>query len=431
MLQPFYFLMISSQRGITMKVTSVKGTNDYLPQQTRLRDYLQDKILKTYQSCGFERITTPILEDIENLDKSDGGENLGLIFKVLKRGDKLEEALAAGDRKALADIGLRYDLTLPLSRYYACNRANVGNPFKVIQMDRVFRAERPQKGRLREFVQCDIDILGSSSINCEIELIDTTAKALLAVGIEHFKVRINDRRILRNLISSAGFAPDDADSVCITFDKLDKIGADGVREELLSKGFSSAVVERFVTMMSTSPFTLENARAYCTDTAAIDSVASIIEAVRMLSGNRYEIVYDCSLVRGQGYYTGTIFEVEALDFGSSIAGGGRYDNMIGKFLSEQVPAVGFSIGFERIASILSDRSYQIPDAKKKLAVLYPDTEIIAAIRKADAYRAEYDVTLFEKPKKVGKLLSRLETSGFYGCLLLGESEEIKLLGNNF
>lgn len=409
-----------------MKVTSVKGTNDYLPQQTKLRDYLQRTILETYQSCGFERITTPILEDIENLDKSDGGENLGLIFKVLKRGDKLAEALASGNEKDLSDIGLRYDLTLPLSRYYACNRAALSAPFKVIQMDRVFRAERPQKGRLREFMQCDIDILGSSSTNCEIELIDTTAKALLAVGIENFKVRINDRRILKNLIFSAGFTAEDADSVCITFDKLDKIGAEGVRAELLGKGFAEAVVDKFVSTMSISPFTLEDAKKYCSDTEAIDSVASIIDAIRSLSNGRYEIEYDRSLVRGQGYYTGTIFEVESLDFGSSIAGGGRYDNMIGKFLGENIPAVGFSIGFERIASILNDKKFSIPDAKKKLAVIYPEVDVIAAIQKADSYRAEYDVTLFEKPKKIGKLFGRLAESGYYGCLITDESTEIKI-----
>lgn len=410
-----------------MKVTSVKGTNDYLPKETALRDYLQGKILETYRSCGFERITTPILEDMENLDKSEGGENLNLLFKILKRGDKLTEALNSGNPKELSDIGLRYDLTLPLSRYYACNRSHLSTPFKVIQLDRVFRAERPQKGRLREFIQCDIDILGSSSTNCEVELIDTTAKALLAIGIENFKVRINDRRILKNLILSAGFRAEDSDSVCITFDKMDKIGAEGVRNELLGKDFAADVVEKFISMISITPFTLDDARKYCTDTEAIDSVASIIATVKQLSGGRYDIEYDRSLVRGQGYYTGTIFEVESLDFGSSIAGGGRYDNMIGKFIGESVPAVGFSIGFERIASILMDRQTAISASRPKLAVIYPDGEVVAAIKKADEYRGEYDVTLYEKPKKIGKLFGKLEESGFYGCLILDESAEIKVL----
>lgn len=409
-----------------MKITSVKGTNDYLPKETKLRDYLQGKILETYRSCGFERITTPILEEIENLDKSEGGENLGLIFKVLKRGDKLEKALGAGNPKDLADLGLRYDLTLPLSRYYACHRADLPTPFKCIQIDQVFRAERPQKGRLRQFVQCDIDILGSDSVNCEIELITTTAKALLNVGIRNFKVKINDRRILKSLIYAAGFTPDDADSVCIVFDKMDKIGAEGVAAELMEKGFAADTVKKFTDLMSITPFTLAEAEKYCEDNAPIERLRHIIDTVTKLSGASYSIVYDKSLVRGQGYYTGTIFEIESLDFGSSIAGGGRYDNMIGKFLNESVPAVGFSIGFERIASILTDANYQIPEDKKRIALIYDAADILPALAKADEYRSQYEVALCERPKKLGKLLGKLEEQGFYGCYILNESEEIKV-----
>lgn len=411
-----------------MKITSVKGTNDYLPKETKLRDYLQGKILETYRSCGFERITTPILEEIENLDKSEGGENLGLIFKVLKRGDKLDKALEAGNPKDLADLGLRYDLTLPLSRYYACHRANLPTPFKCIQIDQVFRAERPQKGRLRQFVQCDIDILGSDSVNCEIELIDTTAKALLNIGIRNFKIKINDRRILKSLIYAAGFTPDDADSVCIVFDKMDKIGAEGVAAELTEKGFSPDTVKKFTDLMSITPFTLEEAEKYCEDKSPVESLRYIIETVKKLAGDSYSIVYDKSLVRGQGYYTGTIFEIESLDFGSSIAGGGRYDNMIGKFLNESVPAVGFSIGFERIASILSDAGYEMAESKKRIAVIYDTADILPALAKADEYRSEYEVVLYERPKKLGKLFGKLEEQGFYGCYILNESEGIKVLG---
>ena len=411
-----------------MKITSVKGTNDYLPQEVRLRDYLQTQILKTYRSCGFERITTPILEDIENLDKSDGGENLSLIFKVLKRGDKFKKAIEAGKFNELSDIGLRYDLTLPLSRYYACHKANLPSPFKCIQIDSVFRAEQPQKGRFRQFVQCDIDILGSDSINCEIELIDTTAKALLSVGIKNFKIKLNDRRILKDLIYAAGFTEADADSVCITFDKMDKIGAEGVRNELLSKGFAEETVERFVSIMSISPFTLDDAAAYSKNPEPIENLKKIIETVTTLAKDSYSIVYDRSLVRGQGYYTGTIFEIESLDFGSSIAGGGRYDNMIGKFTGENVPAVGFSIGFERIASILSNAGFTIPDSKKRLALIYNKEDILTALATADSFRTEYEVALFERPKKIGKLFGKLEEQGYYGCFIAGESEEIRVFG---
>lgn len=411
-----------------MKITSVKGTNDYLPKETRLRDYLQGKILETYRSCGFERITTPILEDIENLDKSEGGENLNLLFKVLKRGDKLERALEAGSPKDLADLGLRYDLTLPLSRYYACHRAELPTPFKCIQIDQVFRAERPQRGRLRQFVQCDIDILGSDSVNCEIELINTTAKALLNVGIKNFKVKINDRRILKNLIYAAGFTPEDADSVCIVFDKMDKIGAKGVAAELTEKGFAPDTVKKFTDLMSTTPFTLDEAEKYCGDKAPVENLRYIIKTITTLAGDSYSIVYDKSLVRGQGYYTGTIFEIESLDFGSSIAGGGRYDNLIGKFLNESVPAVGFSIGFERIAGILTAANYRIPDDKKRIAVIYDTMDILPALAKADELRKTYEVILYERPKKLGKLLGKLEEQGIYGCYILNESEDIKVFG---
>ena len=218
-----------------MKTQALKGMRDLLPAEQTLRDYIQGKILETYRASGFERISTPMLEDMENLDKSDGGDNLNLIFKVLKRGDKLTAALNTGDPKQLSDMGLRYDLTLPLSRYYAANKDKLPSPFKVIQTDRVFRAERPQKGRLREFVQCDIDILGDSSPNAEVELIDVTTRALLNIGFTGFTVNINDRRILRGMLESMGFSADTLDSVCITFDKMDKIGADGVKAELTEK----------------------------------------------------------------------------------------------------------------------------------------------------------------------------------------------------
>ena len=226
-----------------MKTQPLKGMRDLLPHEQALRDYIQGQILATYRAAGFQRISTPILEDMENLDKSDGGDNLNLIFKVLKRGDKLEKALASGDEKQLSDMGLRYDLTLPLSRYYAANRNELPNPFKVIQTDRVYRAERPQKGRLREFVQCDIDILGDSSPNAEVELIDVTARALLSIGFTGFTVNINDRRILRAMLQKMGFAEDQLDSVCISFDKMDKIGADGVKKELTEKGFAESAVQ--------------------------------------------------------------------------------------------------------------------------------------------------------------------------------------------
>lgn len=409
-----------------MKITPVKGTADYLPNEVLIRDYLQNSILETYRSCGFERISTPIIEDIENLDKSDGGENLNLIFKIMKRGEKLEEALSAGNEKEIADMGLRYDLTLPLTRYYANNRAKLQNPFKVIQIDRVYRAERPQKGRMREFYQCDIDIIGSDSWTAEVELITTTAKALHNIGFTRFGIRINDRRLLKAIIMGAGFAENECDSVCISLDKLDKIGFDGVKAELIEKGFNSANVEKLIESIGTTPFTLNDAEKLCGKLDCIDNLRKIMDAANSLADG-FEVTYDMTLVRGQGYYTGTVFEISSSDFKGAIGGGGRYDNLIGKFLGESIPAVGFSIGFERLCAILLEQKYKIPTQKKKFAVIYNDDNFIDALKYADTLRDEYDVALYQSVKKLGKLFAKLEENGFCGCRVMGQ-DEVKHFG---
>lgn len=409
-----------------MKITPVKGTADYLPNEVLIRDYLQNSILETYRSCGFERISTPIIEDIENLDKSDGGENLNLIFKIMKRGEKLEEALSTGNEKEIADMGLRYDLTLPLTRYYANNRAKLQNPFKVIQIDRVYRAERPQKGRMREFYQCDIDIIGSDSWTAEVELITTTAKALHNIGFTRFGIRINDRRLLKAIIMGAGFAENECDSVCISLDKLDKIGFDGVKAELIEKGFDSANVGKLIDSIGTTPFTLDDAEKLCGKLDCIDNLRKIVDAANSLADG-FEVTYDMTLVRGQGYYTGTVFEISSPDFKGAIGGGGRYDNLIGKFLGESIPAVGFSIGFERLCAILLEQKYKIPTQKKKFAVIYNDDNFIDALKYADTLREEYDVALYQSVKKLGKLFAKLEESGFCGCRVMGQ-DEVKHFG---
>lgn len=412
-----------------MKIKTVKGTNDYLPKEAALRDYLQNTILNTYTNNGFEHITTPAIEDAENLDKSEGGENLNLIFKILKRGDKLERALAENRYDDLSDMGLRYDLTLPLSRYYANNRANLVLPLKTIQIDRVYRAERPQKGRLREFVQCDIDILGSESSSCETELIYTTAKALLAININEFRIKINDRRILNSVLMHLGFEKNDLMGICIVFDKMDKIGKDGVISELTEKGYDQSVINGFSEFIDEENLTLSRIRSYINDEdeVYIEQLEKIISESEKLAAGRYEIVFDISLVRGQGYYTGTIFEVESLKFKGAIAGGGRYDNLIGKFTGENIPAVGFSIGFERIFSILSEQNYMPSSMRKKVAVFYSEGEYTDAASKADELRKEYDVNMIERPKKLGKYLNRLEEQNYYGYLVYGEAEDIKYL----
>ena len=411
-----------------MKTQPLKGMRDLLPREQTLRDYIQGQILETYRAAGFQRISTPILEDMENLDKSDGGDNLNLIFKVLKRGDKLAHALASGDEKQLSDMGLRYDLTLPLSRYYAANRNELPTPFKVIQTDRVYRAERPQKGRLREFVQCDIDILGDSSPNAEVELIDVTARALLKIGFTGFTVNINDRRILRAMLQKMGFAEEQLDSVCISFDKMDKIGAEGVKNELTEKGFAAEAVTALDDFLRAGDFSLDTVAAKVDDEALTADLRYVIAASEKVANGRYGIAYAPSLVRGQGYYTGMVFEVTCPQFSGAVAGGGRYDNMVGKFIGQQVPAVGFSIGFERVCGILLEQGYQIPGAKPKMALLYlKDADFAAVLAKAERLRADYDVTVLPQAKKLGKQFGTLEAAG-YNAVAFADNDDVKLLG---
>ena len=399
-----------------MKTNALKGMKDILPAEQKMRDYVQGKILETYRASGFERISTPILEDSENLDKSDGGDNLNLIFKVLKRGDKLDSALSQEhpSEKELSDMGLRYDLTLPLTRFFAANRNNLQFPFKVIQTDRVYRAERPQKGRMREFVQCDIDILGDSSPNAEVELIDVTANAMLAIGFKDFYININDRRILRSMLENMGFAPETLDSVCITFDKMDKIGAEGIEAELKEKAMPENAIKALVDFVSSgNEITLDYVASKCADPSIADNLKYIIQTAREVSQGAYDIKYCPSLVRGQGYYTGAVFEIGSPFFSGAIGGGGRYDNLIGKFIGKPVPAVGFSIGFERICNILLEQNYQIPGAKEKCALLYEDSIPFAQVMKeAGKLRQTYSVSIIKKAKKAGPQFDMLEKQGY-------------------
>ena len=401
-----------------MNIKPQKGMQEYLPDAAAKRDQLMSIILDTYTSCGFTRIYTPAVESAENLDKSDGGDNLNLIFKILKRGDKLEAALSKTpvDEKELSDLGLRYDLTLPLSRYFANNRNNLPSPFKCIQIDKVYRAERPQRGRLREFVQCDIDILGSDSICSEIELISVTAKALGKIGIGKFFVRVNDRRVLRGALKTMGFSEESLDTVCVSFDKLDKIGPDGVASELTEKGMPESAIRNLGELISKQNITLDDMQQYCQEgieAQALTSLKTIIESANSLS-DEYDVIYDPSLVRGQGYYTGTVFEVASEKFGGTVAGGGRYDGLIGRFTGEDVPAVGFSIGFERIFSIVTENNIELEGSRPRTAILYKAEDILKAIEASSKLEDKSDVTLIlvTNPKKTDKFYSRAKNAGF-------------------
>jgi len=408
-----------------ISTTPVRGTKDYTPKEVEIRDYIQSVILNTYQRSGFQKISTPIMEDIERLNTSEGGENLNLIFKILKRGEKLNLNAVNLNENDLVDIGLRYDLTLPLARYFANNQNELRYPFKCIQIDKVFRAERPQKGRLREFFQCDIDIIGEDSINAEIELIYTTSLVLLNLGFSDFTVRINDRRILTNIIANAGFRNEDIANVCIIFDKLDKIGWDGVQSELLKKGFETQIVKKFIDTVSNPLINkLENLEGLSIDYKILNDVKTVLSTIETLSRGKYSIKYDISLVRGMGYYTGMVFEIVSPLFSSSIAGGGRYDKMIGKFMDKQIPAVGFSIGFERIASIILENNMINLPKNKSIALLYCENDVFCdVITKAESLRMEkYDVAIIKRGKNLGKQFKFLQKEGFDFAFVFWENK---------
>lgn len=359
---------------MTLNKKPVTGMKDVLPAEMQIRDYVMSVIKENYRKFGFTPIETPCVESIENLSSKQGGENEKLIFKILKRGDKLNLSTAQSEAD-LVDGGLRYDLTLPLARYYANNAAVLPKPFKALQMGSVWRADRPQKGRFRQFVQCDIDILGEPSNLAEIELILATTTTLGKLGFSGFKVRINERRILKAMAVYAGFAEDELDNVYIILDKMDKIGKDGVKEDLIANGFATDKVEKYMALFDGIE-TAADGIAYlgetladCLDPDVIKSLSEIKESVSSTVDTDFEIVFDPTLVRGMSYYTGTIFEIEMPQFGSSVAGGGRYDRMVGRFTGQDTPACGFSIGFERIITILMDENFQIPDQAQKVAYL--------------------------------------------------------------
>ena len=422
-----------------MKISSApfKGMMDYLPWECELRTKIERSIVDTYLAAGFQRIDTPAVEAIERLEKSEGGENLNLIYKVMKRGEKLTRMLDGSRPVAelgesdLADGGLRYDLTMPLSRFYANNQSQLRVPFKVIQMGRVYRAERQQvgKGRLREFVQCDIDIIGDETAAAEVELIHTTAKALLNLGFEGFTIRICDRRLLTGRILAAGFAPEQVGAVAIVLDKMDKIGADGVRSALAEIDALGADSDGLVEGMAAEqgvPATSDDPATQ----AVIDDLNMTIEAVEQLAAGRYTIEYDPTLVRGMGYYTGMVFEIAIAEFGSSVGGGGRYDKMIGQFLGTDVPAVGFSIGFERIFSIMAAHREEAGTTEPtKAMLLYGNESLAEVLAKSDELRAEGEyasVAIERKKKKLGKQIFQLKEAG-YQPLELMEDGSIRVL----
>ena len=403
----------------------VNGMKEILPAEMEIRDYVTSVIKETYRSFGFTPIETPCMENIANLSNKQGGENEKLIFKVLKRGEKLNLETAKTEADVV-DFGMRYDLTVPLSRFYANNANNLPSPFKALQMGPVWRADRPQRGRYRQFTQCDIDILGEPSNLAEIELITATTTCIGKLGFKNFEIRINERRILKAMAAYSGFSEDQYDSVFITLDKMDKIGIDGVAKELAEEGYPQENIDKYLGMFTALEgkkevaegvaFLAETLGAYL-EPAVVTSMTEIATAVNATKGADFTLVFDPTLVRGMSYYTGTIFEISMPELGAACGGGGRYDKMIGKFTGNDVPACGFSIGFERIILLLMESGYQIPAAPKKVAYLieknYPADKLVEVMKQAKEARESGQqilVVRMNKNKKFQK--EQLEKDGY-------------------
>lgn len=411
---------------MALKKKPVTGMKDILPREMELRQYVLSEIRRTYKEFGFTEIETPVVEHIENLLSKQGGDNEKLIFKVQKRGDKLESAFQSGDLDALADSGLRYDLTLPLSRFYSQNQAQLPSPFKALQIGPVFRADRPQKGRFREFVQCDIDIFGDGSNVAEIELILAISTLLNRIGFGekyNFSIVINDREILRGMQAYAGFPADDFEKVCISLDKADKIGNDGVKVELLSLGYEESVIDKYQALLATIGTGAQDIRTLgeklkdVLPESVTDNLATIVETVAAVKSVNVKVLFDPTLVRGMGYYTGPIFEIRAEGFSGSVGGGGRYDRMVGKFTGQDTPAVGFSIGFERIITIMLDADEKVPGGGTKVAFLLDKNldraKTAEAISEAMSRRLQGETVLVSRMNKNKKFQKEQLTSEGY------------------
>ena len=400
----------------------VTGMKDILPEEMKIRNYVQNVIKDTYKAFGFTQIETPCVENISNLTNKQGGENEKLIFKILKRGEKLNLETAQTDMDVV-DNGLRYDLTVPLVRYYSNNANNLPSPFKALQMGSVWRADRPQRGRYRQFMQCDIDILGDPSNLAEIELILATTTTLGKLGFKNFQIRINERRILKAMAAYSGFPEESYDSVFIILDKMDKIGLEGVREELIKYEFSEESVNKYVSLFKeieqqANPidYLAEKLGDYMEDDVK-QWINEIIESVKATKSSDFEIIFDPTLVRGMSYYTGTIFEIAIPEFGGSCGGGGRYDKMVGKFIGHDVPACGFSIGFERIVLLLMEQGFKIPEEYNKVAYLIEKgvkedalCDVIAQAQEERKNGTQVLVTRMNKNKKFQK--EQLKEQGY-------------------
>ena len=415
-----------------MATNKPKGTEDLIGNDAIMWSYMREASEEAFTAYGYIPVEIPTFEQADVFVHGLGTSTDVVrkeMFTVLspdgyaKVSEGRADELKADQRLALRPEGTAGTVRALIEHNLVPQGAA---PAKLWYAGSMFRAERPQKGRLREFVQCDIDILGDSSPNAEVELIDVTTRALLNIGFTGFTVNINDRRILRGMLESMGFAADTLDSVCITFDKMDKIGAEGVKAELTEKQLPEAAIQALADFIAAGEVTLDAVAARCADPAIADDLKYVLATANAMAAGRYQVAYCPSLVRGQGYYTGMVFEITCPQFSGAVAGGGRYDNMVGKFLGTQVPAVGFSIGFERVCGILLEQGYQIPGAKQKIVLLYTkDADFPAVLAKAASLRDSYNVTVLPQGKKLGKQLGQLEAAGFVGAAFM-DKDEIKI-----
>lgn len=411
-------------------MSPVRGTTDYLPTEMEVRSYAEKIILETYKQNGFLQIKTPILENLDLLTNGDEGDNQKLMFKTVKRGDKLDLSKPNLKESDIVEEGLRYDLTVPLVRFFANNKEKLPTPFKSIQIDEAFRAERPQKGRARQFTQCDVDILGDSSPLCEIELLHVYMQAYKRLGFNNLTIKINDRRVLNELIIGAGFQTNQIINICVMLDKFDKIGIDGVKNELLTFGYNETNIDKLISNFNLLKTAKSNDESFGIlkkigiSEEIVNSLKLIIETVNRFKLEGFNIVYDASIIRGQGYYTGTIFEVYDEAFGRALGGGGRYDKMVEKFIGTSIPAVGCSIGLYVVVMLMIERNYLVPS--NKLALIYDKKASFEDIMRAkiELMKKGYEVSTFAFPKNFNNFADKLKSNNYNKIVKISDINNI-------
>ena len=409
-----------------LNTTAVRGCKDILPNEMELREKVLNIIKRTYTNNGFNLVKTPILESLDWLNHGDEGENTKLMYKTIKRGADLDLTKQNLSESDLTAEGLKYDQTVPLVRLWCGNREKLTFPFKSIQCDESFRAERPQRGRYRQFTQIDADIIGDDSINAEIDIILTALQSYKNVGLNNIEARISDRRILNGLIQFAGFKDADCVDIAISLDKFDKIGNKGVIDELVAKGYPHNKIVKLVDTISNIKTEGVKALSGMVDDTLIQNMLQIVKAINSNAPKSMSAIFDITIVRGQGYYTGTVFEfyTKEYDYHGALGGGGRYDNMSYKFIGENVPMIGFGLGLEPTLMLIAEHKLLSIDTKK-LAILYTTEDSNTLFKYKHQLQSKYDVAIFTKNKNLRAQLEKLKDNGYIGWTDIS-TKEIKI-----